>query len=127
MQWEERVCVDSVDLDTLEAFLLAGVREASPPRAWADRQTLAGGLHQALHLLPHQGGEAQAPLGDQPPHLHLDGEEVLVPGLRHGHVQPLGLRRLTSNSGDLPCKGRTFGTKTTKKAMNSNKLIIGRY
>ena len=84
------MCVDSVDLDTLEAFLLAGVCEASPPRAGADRQTLAGGLHQALHLLPHQGGEAQAPLGDQPPHLHLDGEEVLVPGLRHGHVQPLG-------------------------------------
>ena len=84
------MCVDLVDLDTLEAFLLAGVREASPPRAGADRQTLAGGLHQALHLLPHQGGETQAPLGDQPPHLHLDGEEVLVPGVRHGHVQPLG-------------------------------------
>ena len=84
------MCVDLVDLDTLEAFLLAGVREASPPRAGADRQALAGGLHQALHLLPHQGGETQAPLGDQPPHLHLDGEEVLVPGLRHGHVQPLG-------------------------------------
>ena len=59
------------------SLFLTGVNESA--YVCTNRQTLAGRNHRLLRALPHQGGEAQAPFRHHPPHLHLDGEKVVVP------------------------------------------------